>query len=327
MSLTEMYPAKNNSPSTTLTEDLNSNADSMIVEDVSVFPEAPNIAVIGNSNDAEIIRYSEINGNTLTITRGLNGTTRSTWPAGTSVARNFTSYDHDAFIENILDLENRKLEAMDTVPTAGSTKPVQSNGIAAAISQVTTIANGKVAKSGDTMIGDLTIKTILDPALSSTTNFDRPVILKDKNASEIGRLQIAQDDNVYTDTRRLSLFTYRDVNGETINNGFQIGVDANGKRRYKVSDEKQFCYDVLTHEILYFTNKATSATTSEAVFCTITDDKITANHVVTNLEFTDSNSVLIPVTWSTYDGYMTLTGINSSASNTVSVTLGFAGNL
>ena len=113
MSLTEMYPAKNNSPSTVLSADISSESTTMTVENAAVLPAAPNIAVIGNSDEAEIIKYTAIDGNTLTIIRGVNGTTPGTWTAGTAVARNFTAQDHEAFRENIIDLDTRKANTDD----------------------------------------------------------------------------------------------------------------------------------------------------------------------------------------------------------------------
>lgn len=114
MSLATMYPAKNNSPTTVLTADIGSSDTTMTVDDTSVLPAAPNIAVIGSSTDAEIVKYTEISGSTLTIVRGQNSTTPGVWPAGTAVARNYTALDHEIFRENILDLDERKTDSGHT---------------------------------------------------------------------------------------------------------------------------------------------------------------------------------------------------------------------
>lgn len=114
MSLTDMYPAKNNSPVTTLTAGINSTDTSMTVEDASVLPAAPNIAVIGTTDSAEIVKYTAINSNTVTIVRGQNGTVPGVWAEGTTVARNFTALDHESFRTNILDLDNRKTDTGHT---------------------------------------------------------------------------------------------------------------------------------------------------------------------------------------------------------------------
>lgn len=114
MSLTTMYPAKNNSPITTLSEGINSSDTSMTVANPSVLPSAPNLAVIGSADTAEIVLYTAISGSTVTIVRGQNGTTPGTWTAGTPVARNFTAADHEALRQNILDLDARKTDTGHT---------------------------------------------------------------------------------------------------------------------------------------------------------------------------------------------------------------------
>ena len=191
MSLTTMYPAKNNSPATILTAELSSSGNTMTVEDPSVFPAAPNLAVLGNSDDAEIVLYTAISGNSMAIVRGQNGTTPGTWGVGTAAARNFTSQDHEAFRENILDLENRKantadlgdlatLDAVswgevagtlnnqtdlknalngkqnvltfDSVPTASSTNPVTSGGVKSYVDSHDDFkVTGTVSSSGYTL--------------------------------------------------------------------------------------------------------------------------------------------------------------------------------
>ncbi len=114
MALTTMYPAKNNSPTTTLTAVLESSGTVMALEDATVLPAAPNLAVIGNSDTAEIVLYTEINGHNVTIVRGQNGTIAGTWTVGSPVARNITALDHEIFRENILDLESRKTDSGHT---------------------------------------------------------------------------------------------------------------------------------------------------------------------------------------------------------------------
>lgn len=138
MSLTTMYPAKNNSPATILTAELSSGGSTMTVEDPSVFPAAPNLAVLGSSDDAEIVLYTAISGNTMTIVRGQNGTTPGTWGVGTSAARNFTSQDHEAFRENILDLDTRKANTDDL----GALAPLDTVDLATLVTGVLPIENG-----------------------------------------------------------------------------------------------------------------------------------------------------------------------------------------
>ena len=134
MALTTMYEGMNNSPQTNISAAITASDTVIPVSSVSVFPTAPNLATLGTDENAEVIRYNGIDGNTLTgCERGFGGSTASPWPKDTVISRQITKYDLDTLRQNVLDLENRKLEAMDTEPTAGSTKPVTSGGIKTAL--------------------------------------------------------------------------------------------------------------------------------------------------------------------------------------------------
>lgn len=111
-----MYPAKNNSPATVLSVNCTATATSIVVESSAVLPPAPNLAVLGSDDTAEIISYSAIDSNVLSgVVRGINGTTPKAWAAGTNVARNFTAYDHDAFKANIEMINEDVTEAQDDI--------------------------------------------------------------------------------------------------------------------------------------------------------------------------------------------------------------------
>lgn len=114
MALTTMYPSKINSPQATLTAQISASATSMTLSDASVLPSAPNIAVIGNSTNAEIVAYTTISGNTVSgLIRGSGGTTASVWTEGTVVARNFTSLDYETIVSNINTLNTDKVNTSD----------------------------------------------------------------------------------------------------------------------------------------------------------------------------------------------------------------------
>ena len=130
MALSDMYYAMPGSPKTVTTADIGTNATSIPVDDVSVFPSGdenlPNLAVLGEDDSAEIILYRGISGSSLVnVTRGMGTTTASAWGSGTVIGRNFTSLDHDRFIDNIKTLDNEKapkanaaLSGTPTAPTA-----------------------------------------------------------------------------------------------------------------------------------------------------------------------------------------------------------------
>ena len=123
-----MYSAINNSPVSTLAQNISASADTIELVDMSVLPDAPNVATIGTDESAELVLYAQINGSSLTgCTRGFNGTTARAWTSGTKVSRGFTAYDHDAFVHNIKDLDKTKAEKA-TAHTNGNLAALDTNG-------------------------------------------------------------------------------------------------------------------------------------------------------------------------------------------------------
>ena len=156
MELQTMYPAKLGSPQTILAANLAADATSMVLNDASILPAAPNIAVIGSDENCEIVSYSSISDNTVTLSaRGLGDSTAKAWASGSTVARNHTSLDHNTLKGNIEALNTGKAEAdhnhdaryytesemdtklaakqntlsWDTAPTSGGTNPMLSGAI------------------------------------------------------------------------------------------------------------------------------------------------------------------------------------------------------
>lgn len=116
MAQTTMYAGKTNSPKTALANDISANDNSIMLTDSSVLPDAPNLAVIGTTSDAEVIVYSGMSGNRLTgVLRGQGGTVAKAWVKDTAVARNFTIIDYDNVCANIRDLESRKVNKTDRI--------------------------------------------------------------------------------------------------------------------------------------------------------------------------------------------------------------------
>lgn len=139
MAIKTMYPGMNNSPSTTLASAITASATSITLADSSVLPAPPNLAVIGNTTEAEIISYTVKNGNTLTgVTRGLAGTVKKTWAANTIVARNFTLFDYETVCDNITDLDTRKQDASALKALAYKDKAVLTSDVSGALP----VANG-----------------------------------------------------------------------------------------------------------------------------------------------------------------------------------------
>ena len=109
----EMFKGKINSPQTQLLESIDSHSTDIKVLDVSVFPEGPNLAVIGTDAQAETIKYANINNNILVgCVRGFQGTAKS-WDKDSIIARNFTESDLNTIQENILELDNNKVDKVE----------------------------------------------------------------------------------------------------------------------------------------------------------------------------------------------------------------------
>lgn len=99
-----MYKGITNSPTTAIIGDINASIDTITIADGSALPNAPNIATIALTEQAETILYVGKTGNVLTgVTRGFRGAAQS-WPDGTPIARVFTDYDQEAYTDNIYDL-------------------------------------------------------------------------------------------------------------------------------------------------------------------------------------------------------------------------------
>lgn len=131
-----MYSGTVNSPYTILSAGISDSATSITVEELGVFPAAPNIAVLGSGSDAETVLYSAksaaTGAGTLTVTRGWNKTgtygAKKSWLAGTVISRRFTEYDHATFKANIEDHETYKAPLASPALTGTPTAPTAAAG-------------------------------------------------------------------------------------------------------------------------------------------------------------------------------------------------------
>lgn len=106
--LKQMFKAQVNSMPTTITNNISVSDTMIAVLDGSVLPDAPSLLVIGSGTNAETVKMTEKNIDIITVERGFQGSVKG-WNVGTTVARNFTAYDHDAFMDNIGDLNLNKV--------------------------------------------------------------------------------------------------------------------------------------------------------------------------------------------------------------------------
>ena len=88
----------------------------------------------------------------------------------------------------------------------------------------------------------------------------------------------------------------------------------------KVLDARQgkALNDAISNSVLYFSGQACSALTGD--FCTISNAKITANHVVAEAVFANPSAITTDVTWTTASGSLKLNGTCASAT-TVNIVL------
>lgn len=210
MAISVMYPAMPGSPKTTLTADITASDTSLTVADGNALPVAPNILVVGNEENAEVICYNAKSGNTVSgLIRALGRTVASAWTAGTEVARNFTSFDHDRFKENIEDLATNKADVTDVYtqtetdtllnakqntltfdnsPTASSSNPVKSSGIKTALDGK---ANSSHTHGNISNVGAITTTTAL-------ASGDRIVITDSSDSSKAKGTTITFDGSTTT---------------------------------------------------------------------------------------------------------------------------------
>ena len=108
MQLTAMYPGVPFSPPTALADAIGPGDTTIPVEDGSVLPDGPNLAVIGTDESGEVILYAVKAGNTLSgCTRGVEGTAQE-WNAGSVIGRNWTNKDYATLIANVSALNDGK---------------------------------------------------------------------------------------------------------------------------------------------------------------------------------------------------------------------------
>lgn len=110
--LETMYAPQANSPATTTIGALSIGTVQFDVLNADILPAAPMLLVLGgDTQNAETVLMTAKSGNTITVTRAIQGTARS-WASGTQVARLFTAKDHTALIANIQALNSDKLESI-----------------------------------------------------------------------------------------------------------------------------------------------------------------------------------------------------------------------
>src|SRR5690625_2299382 len=90
-----MFVNASNNAETKLISSVNSSQTSLTVDDASIFPDAPFLITVNE----EIMRVTNVSGNTLTVQRAQEGTGASNHNAGSTVENNFTAGTYQALVQ------------------------------------------------------------------------------------------------------------------------------------------------------------------------------------------------------------------------------------
>lgn len=115
------YEAQTNSPSTTLSSAIGVSDTTLAVENIEIFADLtlPNLLTLGFTQaNSETVLATEISGNNITVTRGVDGTATD-WDSGTPIARVFTAYDWNGLI-NDFGTKQDKITASGVLKGNGS---------------------------------------------------------------------------------------------------------------------------------------------------------------------------------------------------------------
>jgi hypothetical protein len=127
-----MFYAKLGSPQTNLSGTINNLDTDIYVTDGNALPDAPNVLIIYDDNNLEVIKYSTKVGNKLgNCTRGYGGSTALNWDTGKVCGRFITSIEHNNMKDNIEGIYKE-------VNTATYQAPVTTNN---EVNQITTDKN------------------------------------------------------------------------------------------------------------------------------------------------------------------------------------------
>ncbi len=135
-----------------LAQSLTSNGTALKVYDATPFPDPPFLLSI----EDEIVEVTKVNSTTLTIVRGKEGTTPGSYAQGTMVRNRFTAGTFKALQDAVAGIETMEEHGNEWHTEEFET----TEGAQAKASQALSSAKGyAVAKTGDTMTGDLEMGT------------------------------------------------------------------------------------------------------------------------------------------------------------------------
>ena len=251
MAFKTMFSPKAFSPQTVLSQDAGTSDTRLYVDDVSVFPAAPTLATIGaDSSTAETVRVTAIGSNFIDVERGYVGSAKA-FTANTVIARNFSSADQQIIQDNLIYLNDVKLEEV-------ATDDIVDNAVAnAKLAQVATSTIKGRRSSGTGAVEDLTAaqvreiinvsdgadktSSVIEAAANITIADNDAIVIIDDSASTGNKTKSVLWSAIKAIFAALYVPLTRTVNNKALSgdislNASDVGADASGTASTAVSN-------------------------------------------------------------------------------------------
>lgn len=310
MAFKTMFNPKAFSPQTVLSQDVGTSDTRIYVDDVSVFPATPTLATIGaDSSTAETVRVTAIGSNFIDVERGYVGSAKA-FTANTVIARNFSSADQQIIQDNLIHLNDVKLEEV-------ATDDIVDNAVAnAKLAQVATSTIKGRRSSGTGAVEDLTAaqvreiinvsdgadktSSVIEAAANVTIADNDAIVIIDDSASTGNKTKSVLWSAIKAIFAALYVPLTRTVNNKALSSDISlkasdVGADASGTASTAVSNHNSSS----TAHSAQFGNKQDKITVSGML-------KATAEGVVAAQAGTDyalpANGVVITLGVATWIG-------------------------
>ena len=251
MAFKTMFNPKAFSPQTVLSQDVGTSDTRIYVDDVSVFPATPTLATIGaDSSAAETVRVTAIGSNFIDVERGYVGSAKA-FTANTVIARNFSSADQQIIQDNLIHLNDVKLEEVETDDIVG-------NAVTnAKLAQVATSTIKGRRSSGTGAVEDLTAaqvreiinvsdgadktNSVIEAAANVTIADNDAIVIIDASASAGNKTKSVLWSAIKVIFAALYVPLTRTVNNKALSgnislNASDVGADASGTASTAVSN-------------------------------------------------------------------------------------------
>lgn len=251
MAFKTMFNPKAFSPQTVLSQDVGTSDTRLYVEDVSVFPATPTLATIGtDSSTAETVRVTAIGSNFIDVERGYVGSAKA-FTANTVIARNFSSADQQIIQDNLIYLNDVKLEEV-------ATDDIVDNAVTnAKLAQVATSTIKGRRSSGTGAVEDLTsaqvreiinvsdgadkTSSVIEAAANVTIADNDAIVIIDDSASAGNKTKSVLWSAIKAIFAALYVPLTRTVNNKALSSDISlsasdVGADASGTASTAVSN-------------------------------------------------------------------------------------------